>query len=55
MEKLRGKDKSIKKLALELYLEGLGFRAIGKILKVGHVSIYRWIKSFGEELERVKE
>lgn len=52
-EKLRGKDKSIKRLALELYLEGLGFRAIGRILKVGHVSVYRWIKAFGEGLEEV--
>ena len=52
-EKPRGKDKSIKRQALELYLEGLGFRAIGRILKVGHVSVYRWIKSFGERLEEV--
>jgi len=41
----------IKKSALELYLEGLGFRSIGRFLKVSHVSVYKWIKNFGEKLE----
>ena len=54
-EKLRGKDKSIKRQALALYLEGLGFRAIGRILGLSHVSVYRWIKSLGEKLEVIKE
>ncbi len=30
----------IHRLALELYLEGLGFKAIGRILKISHVTIY---------------
>lgn len=41
-------------MALELYLEGLGFRSIGRILKVSHVSIYNWIKSFGEKVEAIR-
>ena len=45
---------SIKRHALELYLEGLGFRSIGRILKVSHVAVYNWIKSFGEQLEAIK-
>jgi transposase-like protein len=53
-DKLRGKDKSIKKQALKMYLEGMGFRAIGRILEVGHVSIYRWIRAFGEEIEMIR-
>lgn len=44
----------LKRSALELYLEGLGFRSIGRILKVSHVSIYNWIKSFGEKVEEIR-
>ena len=43
-----------KRLALELYLEGLGFRAIGRYLKVSHVSVYNWIRSWGEKAEELK-
>lgn len=46
---------SIKRQALHLYLEGLGFRSIGRILKFSHVSIYRWIKSFGEKLKNIQK
>ncbi len=35
--KYRGKPISKKKKALELYLEGMGFRAIGRVLKESHV------------------
>jgi len=45
------KDRSIKRFALELYLEGLGFRSIGRILKVSHVSIFNWIKQYGQNLD----
>lgn len=45
------KDKSLKRFALELYLEGLGFRSIGRILKVSHVSIFNWIKQYGQNLD----
>ncbi len=44
----------IKKLALQLYLEGLGFRSIGRILNFSHVSIYQWIKNFGEEVQQLQ-
>ncbi len=44
----------MKRQALELYLEGLGFRSIGRFLKVSHVSVYNWIKSFGEEIEKIR-
>ncbi len=45
---------SVKKQALQLYLEGLGFRSIGRVLGVSHVSVQRWIKKFGQELEALK-
>jgi transposase len=45
---------SVKRQALQLYLEGLGFRSIGRFLGVSHVSVQKWIKKFGEELEDLK-
>ncbi len=44
----------IRKLALQLYLEGLGFRSIGRILNFSHVAIYQWIKNFGEEVQQLQ-
>lgn len=44
----------VKKQALQLYLEGLGFRSIGRILGVSHVSVQKWIRKFGQELEELK-
>lgn len=48
------KSSDIKRQALELYLEGLGFRSIGRFLRVSHVAVYNWIKSFGEQLDAIK-
>ena len=41
----------IKIRALQLYLEGMGFRAIGRVLKVSNVSVLRWIRSAGEHVK----
>ena len=45
---------SVKRQALQLYLEGLGFRSIGRFLGVSHVSVQKWIKKFGQGLEDLK-
>jgi transposase-like protein len=45
---------SVKRQALQLYLEGLGFRSIGRFLGVSHVSVQKWIKKFGPEFESLK-
>ena len=50
----RGISDKLKKDALHLYLEGLGFRSIGRFLNVSHVSVYNWIKSFGEKVAEVR-
>ena len=47
-------DKVTRRQALELYLEGLGFRSIGRILKFSNVSILNWIRAFGEQLPAIK-
>ena len=49
-----GKSPHIKRQALELYLEGLGFRSIGRFLKCSHVSVYNWVKSFGEKAKDLR-
>ena len=49
-----GKPGKIKRDALILYLEGLGFRSIGRYLNVSHVAVFNWIKSFGERLEEFR-
>jgi len=34
-----------------MYLEGLGFRAIGRLLKVSHTAVFGWIKQAGNAVE----
>lgn len=49
-----GKPNKLKRDALILYLEGLGFRSIGRYLNVSHVAVFNWIKSFGEKIEEFR-
>jgi transposase-like protein len=49
-----GKPNTVKRDALILYLEGLGFRSIGRFLNVSHVAVFNWIKSFGEKLDEFR-
>ena len=48
--KSTAKPKLLKRQALHLYLEGLGFRSIGRFLGVSNVSVLNWIKSFVKEV-----
>lgn len=34
------KPKEVRRIALEMYLEGLGFRAIGRILKISYGTVF---------------
>ena len=49
-----GKSPDVKRQALELYLEGLGFRSIGRFLECSHVAVYNWIKAFGEAMQELR-
>ena len=40
-----------RQLALDMYLEGMGFRAIGRVLKVSNTAVLGWIKRFGKSNE----
>jgi len=42
--------KEKRELAKKLYLEGLGFRAIGRIIGVSNVTVLYWIREMGEAL-----
>ena len=47
-------SKETKRKALQLYLEGLGFRSIGRILNVSNVSVLNWIRNFGEKVKELQ-
>ena len=49
LTKPRGKDLEQKCLAIILYINGLSFRAISKIIKVSHKAVYDWVKAFAIE------
>ena len=50
----RGMGAATKREALQLYLEGLGFRSIARFLKCSHVAVYNWIKAHGESIEAIR-
>lgn len=37
-----------------MYLEGIGFNAIGRALKVSHVAVLKWAQQWGKELELIR-
>ena len=43
-----------KRLALEMYLEGLGFRSIGRILKINYGTVFQWVKKWEMQTELPK-
>ena len=40
------KTAETRRLALEVYLEGLGFRSIGRILNISYGTVYLWVKEW---------
>lgn len=49
--KSTAKPKEVKRQAYQMYLEGLGMRAISRVLNVNHVSVQNWIKAQQREVE----
>ncbi len=49
-----GYDDETKRAALKLYLEGNGFRRIGRILSVNHQSVVNWVNAFHARLRAKK-
>lgn len=46
----RGYPQEIRTLAIKLYLEGLGFRAIERLLKVSNVAVLKWVRKAASQL-----
>jgi transposase-like protein len=44
------KSEETRRMALEMYLEGLGFRAIGRILKISYGTVYSWVKEWDSKV-----
>ncbi len=50
----RGFSANIKRQALVLYLQGLDFRSIARVLHCSHVTVYKWTKSHGKGVEEIR-
>ena len=48
--KPRGYSKGLRKQALKVYIEGINFRRIGRLLGVHHQSVINWVNAYAEEL-----
>ena len=46
----RGKDPALKQQACPLYLEGMGMRAIGRVLGIHHKTVSRWLVQAAQAL-----
>lgn len=52
---LQGYSEQTKRECLEMYVNGLGFRAIERLKKVHHTTIITWVKKMGNMLPDVPE
>jgi len=46
----RGKDPALKQQTCQLYLEGMGMRAIGRVLGIHHKTVSRWLVQAAQAL-----
>ena len=46
----RGKDPALKQQACQRYLEGMGMRAIGRVLGIHHKTVSRWLVQAAQSL-----
>ncbi|MDD5228211.1 MAG: hypothetical protein PHN45_06530 [Methylococcales bacterium] len=50
----RGLGLEVRRQALQLYLAGLGFRSIGRLLQCSHVTVSQWIREHGESIKSIR-
>ena len=48
------KSPDTRRMAFEMYLEGLGFRAIGRLLRISYGTVYQWIRKWDGQLDLPK-
>jgi len=52
---VKGYHSQVKKLCLEMYLNGMGFRAIERVTGIHHTTIINWVKESAERLSEDEE
>jgi transposase-like protein len=46
----RGYSDEVRKTCLKMYVNGMGFRGIERVMKVHHTTVINWVKQVGELL-----
>jgi transposase-like protein len=49
--KLNGYPEELRRHAVRMYLDGLNYRRIGRLLDVDHVSVMNWVAAYAEQVE----
>jgi transposase-like protein len=49
LQKSDVKSQDMHRMALEMYLEGVGFRSIGRLLRISYGTVYQWIRQYGRK------
>jgi len=52
---IQGYPPEIKLTAIRLYLEGLGFRAIERLLKISNVTVLNWVNNLAQEIKMIRK
>ena len=52
--KSTSKPEDTKRQALLMYLEGLCFHSIGRILQASHVSVMNWVRKYGNDTDIIR-
>lgn len=47
----RGYPEAVRQQAVRMYLDGLNFRRIGRLLGVDHVSVMNWVNAYADKVE----
>jgi len=50
----QGYPLSIKRKAIQYYLEGMGFRQIERVLVVSHVSVIYWVRALAQKIRDIE-
>ncbi len=45
--------REMRRQAIQLYLEGLGFRSIERILGMSNVTVMNWVKELGQSIQKM--
>jgi transposase-like protein len=50
--KRQGYSEKLRLQAIRMYVDGMGFRQIGRHLQVDHVTVMNWVKTFASRLDK---